>query len=270
MERCQPDPHDARHNRRQQGVRLACRQNKHGVGRRLLQRLEQGVGGRFRSLLRYQALGVADDEDLARSHRWCQRQASQQQPHRSDPVARKAGRGLVQRLIAAHCHLLDERRFDQVDLFIGVRALLAHLDRHEPVEVGVLEREREAAAATLTARLPLFFSPALAQDELAEPQRQPLFPDPARTLEQESLRQPAGGDSPRQPLAEPLMAVQGVQRHGGIYRLVWYRTGTLGRNTLIHSVLPLRHRPLRHAKPISLKSLRRKVSAQSLNSAGFV
>ena len=130
-------------------------------------------------------------------------------------MARQAGRGFVQWLMTARRHLQRERFLDQIDLLVRVRALLDHLDRYEPVEVGVLKCQRQMAAATLPAWLTLDLP--FAKEELAEPERQPLFSDPSGALKQQRLRQPAGGDGACQPVARPLVAVQRVQRHGGIY-----------------------------------------------------
>ena len=49
-----------------------------------------------------------------------------------------------------------------------------------------------------------------------EPKSEPLLPDTKRTLKQEGLRQPAGGDGACQPTAKRLVAVQRAQRHAAI------------------------------------------------------
>jgi len=131
--------------------------------------------------------------------------------------------------MAPRRHCFDERLLDQVDLLVSVRAFLAQLDRYEPMEVRVLEPQRKTAAATRAARLAL--SPPLTEQELTDPQRQPLFADPLRAFKQERLRQPAGGDGACQPVADPLMAIQGVQRHGGMY---W---GVLCRRDIVEAKL---------------------------------
>src|SRR3989442_862337 len=68
---------------------------------------------------------------------------------------------------------------------------------------------------------PCAVSGVLAQRCLGEPQGEALLSHPPRAFEEERLWQPAGGDSAYQPVADPLMAVQGGDGHGGNVDRVW-------------------------------------------------
>ena len=75
------------------------------------------------------------------------------------------------------------------------------------------QRQDEAARPARPTRLSTPGSRCVAQQQLREPQTQALFADSLRALEQQRLRQPAGGERACQPVTHSLMPVQGVERH---------------------------------------------------------
>ena len=81
------------------------------------------------------------------------------------------------------------------------------------MHVWVAELQHQLAGLTLATWLARLPSPAVhrlfTQKGLGQPQRQPLLPHPPWAFEEERLWQPAGGNSAYQPVADPLMAVQG-------------------------------------------------------------
>ena len=85
---CNPNPHDARHDGRQQGVWLRARQHEPGIGRRLLEGLQERIRGLRVGPLWYQSLRVADDEHLAAGEGGREVELPRQQAHRGDPMAR--------------------------------------------------------------------------------------------------------------------------------------------------------------------------------------
>ena len=106
-------------------------------------------------------------------------------------MTRQPRRRRIQRLLTTHSHFIGERISGEIDQFVGITAAAAptpsQLDRHEPMHVRVLERKHQATGSALAAWLlpnPWCF----AMNQLGEPQRETLFPDPLRPGKQHRLR----------------------------------------------------------------------------------
>src|SRR6266705_220359 len=87
------------------------------------------------------------------------------------------------------------------------------------MDVGVRQAQYQLAVLASPTPFALPLAPVFTYQRLGEPERESLLADAARTLKQERLRQPAGGDGACQPVSDPLMAVQGGDGHGE--NLVW-------------------------------------------------
>jgi hypothetical protein len=121
-------------------------------------------------------------------------------------VAGKSGRGLIERLLAADRYFFSNGLLRELDLLVGVCPFARYLDGYEPVEIGMGQAQDKLARLTRATGL-CCFSGSFTQNRLGEPESEPLFPDSVRSLEQDRLRQSAGGDGFSQPTSEFFVAV---------------------------------------------------------------
>ena len=171
------------------------RQQEQAPGRRLLQQLEQRVGRFLTRLLRHQPLGVAEDEDPAPALDRRERRPPLEQPNRGHRVARHP----VGRPVAAAC-----ARRSSITSAMAWAASSTALSGSAALGRGIgtnqcrsgwpspsTSRQAPAPAAGLRAS-------ALTEDQLGEPERQPLLPDPGGPGDDDHLGQPSAF-GPRQP-----------------------------------------------------------------------
>src|SRR5881628_3988497 len=83
------------------------------------------------------------------------------------------------------------------------------------MDVGVRQAQYQLAVLASPTPFALPLAPVFAYQRLGEPERESLLADAARSLKQERLWQPAGGDGACQPVSDPLVAIQGGAWHGG-------------------------------------------------------
>ena len=96
-------------------------------------------------------------------------------------------RSLVQRLVPARGHRLRQQLCGLLDLLADLSGL-GPWDRDEPVQVRVSEVQRQPALAARSAGT--VGGPALAEQELRQPERQPLLTYSLGTSDQNDLGQP--------------------------------------------------------------------------------
>src|SRR2546422_3838159 len=89
-----------------------------------------------------------------------------------------------------------------------------------------------AVTGVQTCALPISLVPVFAYQRLGEPERESLLADAARSLKQERLWQPAGGDGAYQPVSDPLVAIQGGDWHGGNVPVIRYPSSVVRRSVL--------------------------------------
>ena len=205
LSRLQPHRHRAGADRGQHPPRIQRRQDEQRSRRRLLQQLQQGVRRLRARLLRHQPIGLADDEHPAAAFHRRQRRAPLQQPHAwpSEWLAMPSG-ARVERPPPPLLHDPGQRLGRLLHLLVRIRppwgggsartSARPHAPGRRPA--GRLGRRRRAPVAPL------------AEDELCQPERQPLLSDAGRPGEKHHLRQPVGAGGFTQPLAGLLVSDQ--------------------------------------------------------------
>ena len=185
------------------------------VRRRLLEQLEERVGRDVAARLRLHLVGVADDEHLPRGDGGGERGVPHQRSDRvhEDPLE-PDGWGVQSVLRGA----LAARFGVHVEHFLGggVADAVAQV-REEPTEIGVRELQRVAAGDAGAARaIPV----GRADEELADPEREPLLAHAARAVEEQAGGQAAARDGLRQALAQRVVAVEREDGHDREYGVV--------------------------------------------------
>src|SRR6185369_4974505 len=118
--------------------------------------------------------------------------------------------------VDASARPLGERFTEVVLDVLGRRiGILEPRPRKVPMNVRVVAGQCVAAVLARPARPRL--GPR-AEKALAEPERQPLFPDPLRTLEQQRRRERVPPDRVVEPASYGVVAVQWEERHAGKVR----------------------------------------------------
>src|SRR6266704_758065 len=100
------------------------------------------------------------------------------------------------------------------------------------MDVGVRQAQYQLAVLASPTPFALPLAPVFAYQRLGEPERESLLADAARSLKQERLRQPAGGDGAYQPVSDPLVAIQGGDWHGGNVPVIRYSSSVVRRRVL--------------------------------------
>jgi hypothetical protein len=78
------------------------------------------------------------------------------------------------------------------------------------MKIRVPQLDRGAAAGAPATGLP---TRSLAEKKLAQPQAEPLLPDPSRPRKEQDLGKPVTGNGRREPAPGLVMAGEGSQRH---------------------------------------------------------
>ena len=173
----EPERHRPGSHGRQQPAGFNRSQHEHTAGRWLLQQLQQGVGRFLARLLRNEPVGIADDEDPGSAFYRRERGPPLQQPYTRQLVDRHSISRRVERLLPPLLQYLSDRLNRLLHLLVRIRGL-GPGDRNQPVDVRVGEAAHQPARPADSAGL---IAPLLAQQQLGQPQRHPLLPDPSRS-----------------------------------------------------------------------------------------
>ncbi|KPJ88674.1 MAG: hypothetical protein AMS18_13270 [Gemmatimonas sp. SG8_17] len=118
-------------------------------------------------------------------------------------------RPLIKRLLSPFRHDLAQQLIGFGNLFLLI-ACLGPRDRHEPVQVRMLQLQHLMATVANGARCA---RPGFAQEPLRYPQSQPLLADSRCSNKKGCLWEPAGGDRACQPVQRGFVAVYRPQTH---------------------------------------------------------
>ena len=208
------DRDDTRFYRGQKGARFARCQDERRAWGRFFQQLEEGVGRAVGAFLHDQPFSIADDEKCALGHCRSIGGGEHQRTHRRDMEPFGPG-GRGPKSVGLHS-------FSPCLCQIGVNVtggritILTFRSWEVPVKVGVDDAQRVAALLALAAGLgELFVHGTFADQQLSEPERQPLLAHPARALKKQAGRQSAVLGGVGQSGAEFVVSKEWAKRHGG-------------------------------------------------------
>src|SRR5690606_7582950 len=195
---------------RQQLIRVGGGEDEGDVRRRLLEQLEQRVGGLRARVLGDEVLRLADEEDLAAAERGPGDGHAGEGPDLRDVEAdRLARRGDPGAVLGAFRQLGDAGFLERCGELLRPGGALRPRQREEPLEVRVLEPEREPAV--LAGAAGLLSRGRLAEEELAEPEAEPLLADAGGAVEEDGSGQLAAQCGAGEELAGRLVPAHGGQ-----------------------------------------------------------
>ncbi len=212
-ERPESDGEEARSEGREEYVRVGSGEDEPGRGRRLFEDLEEGIRGFLTGLLGDEELGVADDEDLTPGHGGSGGAETADGAHlcEEQPDGLVFGAG-EERVGAALGDGVEARFLEGFGEALGVGGAPRARQGEEPVHVGVLELDGEAAGAAAVARpVGLRF---VAHEEAAEPEGECLPPDAALAMDEDGPGELAAADGGGQVAADVFVPDDSGQERG--------------------------------------------------------